>query len=61
MMSVHEDNYDLVSIGAYKSGTNPELDDAIAHMKGIDSFLCQRVDEKMEYNDTVALMAKAVE
>ncbi len=61
LMSVHEENYDLVSIGAYKSGSNPELDEALTHIKGIDQFLCQRTDEKFTYEDTVNMMTTAVE
>ena len=29
IMSLYNENQDLISIGAYKSGTNPELDYAI--------------------------------
>ena len=39
----YDDNVDLISIGAYKSGTNPVLDDAIAHNDKINNFLKQRV------------------
>lgn len=61
LMSVHEENYDLVSIGAYKSGSNPELDTALDHIHGINEFLCQRTDEKVDYDETVRLMTAAVE
>ncbi len=60
MMSVYKDNEDLISIGAYKNGTNPELDNAISHMIKIDRFLCQKVEESFEYADTVRLMQEAV-
>ncbi|MDR2356127.1 MAG: FliI/YscN family ATPase [Clostridiales Family XIII bacterium] len=60
LMAVHEANYDLVSIGAYKSGTNPVLDEAIRKLDGINAFLQQRVEEKVSYEDSVALMKRAV-
>ncbi|MCI2047876.1 MAG: FliI/YscN family ATPase [Faecalibacterium sp.] len=60
MMSVYKDNEDLISIGAYKPGTNPELDNAIAHMAKINRFLCQKVEESFDYTDTVKLMQEAV-
>ncbi len=60
LMAVHESNYDLVSIGAYKKGANPGLDKAIAKIDGINAFLQQRVDETLDYDKTVALMKKAV-
>ncbi|MBQ7605697.1 MAG: flagellum-specific ATP synthase FliI, partial [Firmicutes bacterium] len=60
-MATYEENYDLVSIGAYKSGSNPELDEALGRIKNINAFLCQATDEKVAYDDTVQLMKNAVE
>ncbi|PKK87113.1 MAG: flagellum-specific ATP synthase FliI, partial [Candidatus Wallbacteria bacterium HGW-Wallbacteria-1] len=60
MMSVYDTNYDLVSIGAYKSGTNPSLDIAIKKIGGINKFLQQQVDEKCFYENSVEAMKKAV-
>lgn len=61
MMSVYETNLDLISIGAYKNGTNPVLDEAIAHMDRINRFLMQSVDEKYTYDETVQLMGEILE
>ena len=60
MMSTYKENEDLISIGAYKNGTNPELDNAIHHMDRINRFLCQQVDESFSYGETVHLMQEAV-
>ncbi|MDR2133441.1 MAG: flagellar protein export ATPase FliI [Clostridiales Family XIII bacterium] len=60
LMAVYEANHDLVSIGAYKSGTNPVLDEAIGKRAGIDAFLRQKVDEKLSYEDSVELMKRTV-
>ncbi|MDR1571951.1 MAG: flagellar protein export ATPase FliI [Clostridiales Family XIII bacterium] len=60
LMAVYDANYDLVSIGAYKSGTNPALDEAIKKNGGIDAFLRQKVDEKIEYADSVEMMKEAI-
>lgn len=56
LMATYDANVDLISIGAYKSGTNPELDDAIAHIGAINQVLQQRVDEKYTFEQTVQLM-----
>lgn len=61
MLAVYESNQDLISIGAYKNGTNPVLDDAIAHMDRINRFLIQSVDEKFTYDETVELMTQITE
>ncbi|MDR3295267.1 MAG: flagellar protein export ATPase FliI [Clostridiales Family XIII bacterium] len=60
LMAVYNANYDLVSIGAYKSGTNPALDEAIRRNDGINAFLQQKVDEKLEYADSVEMMKAAI-
>ena len=60
MMAVYRDYEDLISIGAYKAGTNPALDEAIRHMDQINEFLCQRVGEKFSFEETVELMKAAI-
>jgi flagellum-specific ATP synthase len=56
IMSVYEKNADLVSIGAYKPGTNRSLDYALSKIDGINQFLTQGIDEKYTYDQTVKLM-----
>jgi len=60
MLAVYRDNEDLISIGAYKSGSNPDLDEAIAHMKKINEFLVQKVDEPSSFENTVSRLVQAV-
>lgn len=60
MLSVYRDNQDLLSIGAYKSGSNPELDEAIRRMEDINALLQQKVDVKATYEETVQQMRKLV-
>lgn len=56
IMSIYQENADLISIGAYKTGSNPELDDAIGRMPAINEFLQQPVDVKVEFSDTVDMI-----
>ena len=56
LLATYEANVDLISIGAYKSGTNPELDDAIDHIEAINALLQQEVDEKFTYEQTKNLL-----
>lgn len=60
MLSVYRENQDLISIGAYKSGSNPQLDDAMRHMDAINDFLKQKVDYKVDYADTVEMLKEIV-
>ena len=61
MMSVYQQNQDLLLIGAYKSGSNPELDQAIRHMDAINRLLQQSVDTKVSFQETVEQLEKIVE
>ena len=56
IMGVYEKNSDLVSIGAYKSGTNPKLDYALSKIDGIEQFLTQGINEGFSYDQDLELM-----
>ncbi len=60
LLSLYNNNYDLISIGAYKHGTNPALDEAINKIDAINGFLMQRVEESFGFDETVKLLIKAV-
>lgn len=60
IMSIYEKNADLVSIGAYKSGTNPRLDYALGKMDAVNGFLTQGIDEAFTYEQTLAKMAEVL-
>jgi len=61
MLSVYQAHADLVSIGAYKSGTNPELDQALNCIGKINRFLQQEDEEKHRYENTLELMKRTLE
>lgn len=60
LLSLYNNNSDLISIGAYKHGTNPALDEAIRKIDKINEFLMQEVGEAYSYDETVQLLYKAV-
>ncbi len=47
MLSVYNASRDLIDVGAYRSGINPELDTAIRIMPDIERFLAQSPSEKI--------------
>ena len=61
MMAVYESNIDLLSIGAYKHGSNRELDEALAHIDAINAFLQQQVDEQVSFDHTVKQLCEMVQ
>lgn len=52
--SQYEDAKDLIDVGAYVRGSNPDIDWAMDMRKPIAAFLKQRGDEPVSWDDTVA-------
>ena len=57
-LSVYSKNEDLISIGAYKSGTNPRLDKAVAKIDRVNDFLMQKIDESFSVKESVEMMKR---
>ena len=55
-LGLYQKNADLISIGAYKKGSDPNLDDAIERYPAINEFLMQKIDESFSYEETVIKM-----
>ncbi|WP_429148196.1 flagellar protein export ATPase FliI [Anaerotaenia torta] len=53
VLATYQDAEDLINIGAYKSGSNPDIDYAIAKIKEVNAFLQQDVNEKLDFQDEV--------
>lgn len=60
MLGLYQKNADLISIGAYKKGTNAALDEAVAKFGQMNTFLMQGTKEAFTYEETVQLMKKMV-
>lgn len=60
LMSLYAANADLINIGAYKSGSNNMLDEAIEKMEAINEFLQQKVDDKVAFEQSVERMRAVV-
>ncbi|QSX07341.1 flagellar protein export ATPase FliI [Sedimentibacter sp. zth1] len=61
ILSLYYANYDLISIGAYKSGTNATLDDAIQKINNVNSFLQQGINESFTFEETLNLLEEVVQ
>lgn len=53
ILGIYEKNEDLISIGAYKPGTNPKLDYAISKIDQVNGFLKQEIQESYSYKDII--------
>ena len=56
VMATYHEAEDLINIGAYKKGSNPNIDYAISKIDSVNEFLMQETDEKFDYEDSVAMM-----
>jgi flagellum-specific ATP synthase len=57
-LSVYEDMAELIRLGAYKTGTNPEVDAAIRLYPRLEAFLAQKKDECVSLGDGYAELEK---
>lgn len=60
LMATYADAEDLINIGAYKAGSNEEIDLAIAKHKAVNEFLVQETDEKRTYEEAVNMIKEIV-
>ncbi|HEY5347220.1 MAG TPA: flagellar protein export ATPase FliI [Rhizomicrobium sp.] len=50
-MSTYDDMAELIRLGAYKTGTNPEVDEAVRLYPQLEAFLAQKKDESATLSD----------
>lgn len=55
-LAAYAEAEDLINIGAYAHGSNPEIDEAIRLYPGITAFLRQGIDERSGFSDTLDLL-----
>ncbi|HWL63638.1 MAG TPA: flagellar protein export ATPase FliI [Steroidobacteraceae bacterium] len=60
LLSLYEHNRDLVAIGAYRPGTDPRIDAAIAAHPQITGFLRQDLHEQVAFKASVAQLAELI-
>ena len=56
VLATYNEAEDLINIGAYKSGSNKEIDYAIQKHDAVNEYLLQRTDEKYEFNQEIKLL-----
>lgn len=60
ILSIYSKNEDLISIGAYKAGTNPKLDYAIDKIDKVNRFLMQKTDESFRADEIFQMMKEVL-
>ena len=56
LLAAYNDARDLISVGAYQTGANAQVDRALRLLPEIQRFLRQRPDEPTSFEDTVAAL-----
>lgn len=53
VMATYSEAEDLINIGAYKAGSNKNIDFAVSKIDAVNEFLCQDTDEKFSFGEIV--------
>lgn len=61
LLSKYEQNQDLISVGAYAKGSDPEIDLAIQLRPLLNHFLQQGMNDKFNYQQSVQLLRELAE
>ena len=56
VMATYNEAEDLINIGAYKAGSNPEIDYAVSKIQEVNAFLQQDVNDKFTFEETIQLL-----
>lgn len=57
LMATYDDMEELIRLGAYRPGSDPQVDEAIHYQPALDAFLAQRKDESCTLADGYAALA----
>ncbi len=60
LWTLYQQNIDLIQVGAYEMGTNPDLDRAISMRNVMEEFLRQPMDELVTFEDAIAQLRESM-
>ena len=61
VMATYAESEDLINIGAYKAGSNKNIDYAISKIDKVNDFLIQATDERMDYDEEIEALEAVFE
>jgi flagellum-specific ATP synthase len=61
LMATYEESEDMINVGAYQKGSNPAIDEAIAHHQKIEEFLNQEVNDSAPITETLKRMGSVAD
>lgn len=60
LMSTYDDMAEMIRLGAYRRGTNKEVDEAIEYREALEDFLSQAIGEKCTMEETFTALQKVL-
>lgn len=61
VLATYNEAEDLINIGAYKNGSNQAIDYAISKIDEVNKFLCQEVEAKFDFDESVSMLEELFE
>ena len=61
MLATYNEAEDLINIGAYKKGSNKNIDYAVSKIDAVNAFLMQQTDEKFDFENEVKMLSELFE
>ena len=61
VLATYNEAEDLINIGAYKPGSNPDIDYSISKIRQVNDFLRQDVDTKYAFDDEIQMLKSIFE
>lgn len=58
VLATYNEAEDLINIGAYKNGSNPNIDFAIKKIDAVNEYVMQDVESRYQFEDEVAMLQK---
>lgn len=59
-MAIYKEAEDLINIGAYVKGSNPDIDYAINVINSINAFLQQNIEESFSFEETLKILGQVL-
>ena len=61
LLSVYEDMAELIRLGAYRRGSDPNVDEAIKYYDGIEAFLGQEIGDVTDLDSCYRMLAETLD
>ena len=58
VLATYSEAEDLINIGAYKNGSNPDIDYAIRKIRAVNGYLCQSTEDKFQLEEELNLLGQ---